>query len=32
VIEPPLLVVGVGLLFHRFVAPGLLDDLDAEER
>jgi hypothetical protein len=27
-VEPPLLVIAVGLLFHFVVAPGLLDDLD----
>ena len=30
-IEPPLLVILVGLLFHRLVVPGLLDDLGAEQ-
>jgi len=29
-VEPPLLVVAVGLLFALLVAPGLLDDLDAD--
>ena len=28
-VEPPLLVVAVGLLFHFVVAPGLLEDLEA---
>jgi hypothetical protein len=28
VVEPPLLVIAVGLFFHFVVAPGLLDDLD----
>jgi len=27
-VEPPLLVVLVGLLFHILIAPGLLEDLD----
>jgi hypothetical protein len=27
--EPPIFVVAAGLLFHRFVARGLLEDLDA---
>jgi hypothetical protein len=27
-VEPPLLVVAVGLLFHFVVLPGLLDDLE----
>jgi len=27
-IEPPLLVVAVGLFFHFVVAPGLLEDLE----
>jgi hypothetical protein len=32
-VEPPLLVILVGVLFHFLVAPGLLADLsDAEER
>jgi hypothetical protein len=30
VIEPPLLVVLVGALFHFLVVPGLLEDLDEE--
>jgi hypothetical protein len=30
-VEPPLLVIAVGLLFHLFVVPGLLDDLAEEE-
>jgi hypothetical protein len=29
VVEPPLLVIAVGLLFHIVVLPGLLEDLDA---
>jgi hypothetical protein len=29
-VEPPLLVIVVGLFFHFVVAPGLLDDLDEE--
>jgi hypothetical protein len=28
VVEPPLLVVAVGLLFHFVVLPGLLEDLE----
>ncbi|MFY9580372.1 MAG: hypothetical protein WAQ33_13740 [Gaiellaceae bacterium] len=28
VVEPPLLVVAVGLLFHLVVLPGLLEDLE----
>jgi hypothetical protein len=32
VIEPPLLVIGVGLLFQLVVLPGLLQDLDAASR
>lgn len=32
VVEPPLLVIAVGLLFHFFVAPGLLEDMDEERR
>ena len=31
-VEPPLYVVGVGLLFALVVAPGLLDDLEQAER
>jgi hypothetical protein len=31
VIEPPLLVVLVGALFHFLVVPGLLEDLAEEE-
>jgi len=31
-IEPPLLVVLVGILFAAFVAPGLVDDLEEAER
>ena len=30
-VEPPLLVIAVGLFFHFFVVPGLLDDLEQEE-
>jgi hypothetical protein len=30
VVEPPLLVIAVGLLFHFFVAPGLLEDMEEE--
>jgi hypothetical protein len=32
VVEPPLLVIGVGLLFQLVVLPGLLEDLDAAAR
>jgi hypothetical protein len=28
VVEPPLLVLAVGLLFHFFVVPGVLEDLE----
>lgn len=31
-IEPPLLVIAAGLLFHRFVARPLIEDLDAAAR
>jgi hypothetical protein len=30
-VEPPLLVVAVGLLFHFVVLPGLLEDLERED-
>jgi hypothetical protein len=30
-VEPPLLVVAVGLLFHFVVLPGLLEDLHADD-
>jgi hypothetical protein len=30
VVEPPLLVVGVGVVFALLVAPGLIEDLEAE--
>ena len=30
-VEPPLLVVGVGVFFALFIAPGLIEDLEAEE-
>jgi hypothetical protein len=30
-VEPPLLVVAVGLLFHFLVLPGLLEDLHADD-
>ena len=30
VVEPPLLVIAVGLFFHFVVAPGLLEDLEEE--
>jgi hypothetical protein len=29
-VEPPLLVIAVGLFFHLVVAPGLLEDLEEE--
>jgi hypothetical protein len=29
-VEPPLLVVGAGLVFALLVAPGLIEDLEAE--
>lgn len=29
-VEPPLLVMLVGALFHLFVAPGLVEDLEEE--
>ena len=32
VVEPPLYVIVVGLLFHLFVVPGLLEDMDAASR
>jgi hypothetical protein len=28
VVEPPLLVIGVGVVFALFVAPGLIEDLE----
>ena len=31
-VQPPLLVVLVGLLFALVVAPGLVDDLEAQDR
>ena len=31
VIEPPLLVVAAGIVFAFLVAPGVIEDLDAEE-
>lgn len=31
-VEPPLLVIAVGLFFYFVVVPGLLDDLDRNER
>ena len=31
-VEPPLLVIAVGLLFHFVVLPGLLKDLEEEGR
>jgi hypothetical protein len=30
-VEPPLLVVGAGIFFALFVAPGLIEDLEDEE-
>ena len=30
-VEPPLLVIVVGLFFHFFVVPGLLEDLEEAE-
>jgi hypothetical protein len=30
-VEPPLLVVAVGLLFHFVVLPGLLDDIQQDD-
>jgi hypothetical protein len=30
-VEPPLLAVGVGIVFALFVAPGVIEDLEAEE-
>jgi len=30
VVEPPLLVVAVGLFFHFVVVPGLLEDLEEQ--
>jgi hypothetical protein len=30
-VEPPLLVVAVGIAFALFVAPGLIEDLEAGE-
>lgn len=32
VVEPPLLVVAAGIAFALLVAPGLIEDLEAEER
>ena len=31
-VEPPLLVIAVGLFFHFFVVPGLLEDMEEQER
>ena len=31
-VQPPLLVIAVGLFFYFVVLPGLLDDLDRNER
>jgi hypothetical protein len=30
-VEPPLLVVAVGVVFSLLIAPGLIEDLEAEE-
>jgi len=30
-VEPPLLVIAVGIFFHFVVVPGLLEDLEEEE-
>jgi len=30
-VEPPLLVIGVGVAFALLVAPGLVEDLEAQE-
>jgi hypothetical protein len=30
-VQPPLLVVAVGLVFSLLIAPGLIEDLEAEE-
>lgn len=30
-VEPPLLAVGVGIVFALFVAPGLIEDLEGRE-
>ncbi len=31
VVEPPLLVIAVGVAFHLLVVPGLLEDLESQE-
>jgi hypothetical protein len=31
-VQPPLLAVAVGIVFALFVAPGLIEDLEDEER
>ena len=31
-IQPPLLVIAVGVVFSLLIAPGLIEDLEAEER
>ena len=31
VVEPPLLVIAVGVVFHFLVVPGVLEDLEADE-
>jgi hypothetical protein len=32
VVEPPLLVIAIGVLFHLLVVPGVLEDMDATSR
>ena len=31
-VQPPLLAIAVGVVFAVFVAPGVIEDLEAEER
>jgi hypothetical protein len=31
-VEPPLLAIAVGVVFAVFVAPGVIEDLEAEDR
>ena len=31
-VQPPLLVIAVGVVFSLLIAPGLIEDLEAEER
>ena len=31
-VEPPLLVIGVGIVFALLLAPGLIEDLEADQR